>query len=248
MILESVRINRFLARSGLGSRRNVEKFITNGEVSVNGLVVRDLFYRVSDTDHVEYMGQSVQLPKSYRYIALNKPEDVVVSRKSNLFEKGVFELFKEDADGLLYAGRLDKMSRGLILFSDDGNFIQQMSHPSFKTPRLYHLKLKAFLSVDIKSVCRSFLEGIQDDSELLKAEFVDLKPQGSNIFSMDVILQSGKKRQLRRMCDQVGFEVVDLFRYGIGKLRIDTMNLESGQWRLLTPAELTLLDFSVDPK
>lgn len=236
--MEVMRINRFLARSGLGSRRKVEQFIKDGLISVNGEMISDLFCRVSMNDVVEYQGRRLQIPEKHRYIALNKPRDVVTSRKTGRNEKGVFEFFNDTSNGLLYAGRLDKMSRGLLLFSDDGHFIQRMTHPAHKVARFYELKLKAFLSVDISAVKNSFLNGIEDDGELLIAQSVDLRPQGSNIFIMNVVLQSGRKRQLRRMCDQVGLEVVDLCRYGIGDLRIENMNIESGQWRELTTEEL----------
>ncbi len=241
---EGIRINRYLARSGLGSRRKVEEFIKAGEVFVNGEVIRDLFYRVREGDQVVFRGSPVVFPETFTYIAMNKPPGYVVSRRTGMEEEGIFVLLGDEARedrGLLYAGRLDKMSRGLLLLSNDGEFIQRMTHPTHKLPRHYYLRLRAFIRLEAKAVERSFLEGIEDDGEILKAIRLNLRPQGSNTFLMDVSLESGRKRQLRRMCDQIGFEVLDLQRYGIGRLYLDDLKIEEGKWRCLTPAELGLL-------
>ncbi|MCB1174852.1 MAG: rRNA pseudouridine synthase [Leptospiraceae bacterium] len=248
MILESdsMRINRYLARCGLGSRRKVEELIRNGLILVNDQVCTDLSRRIVPADRVLFEGQRLALPDTYRYLAFHKPVDVIVSRRTGQAEKSVFDFFGDTSRGLVYAGRLDKMSRGLLILSDDGSFIHQLTHPGHKVPRHYRLQVHSESALDVEHVSRCFIEGIEDQGELLQASqmritTLDTESPFSYRYTIDVTLHTGRKRQLRRMCQLCNLEVLDLFRYGIGDLRLAELNLASGQWCALQRDELDKL-------
>ncbi len=235
------RINRYLAACGLGSRRAVEELIHAGRVLVNGVLVERLDLRIAPQDSVLVDGRAVA-PRSSggaaaRYIAFYKPVDCVVSRSAQGAEdRTIYELLPPEMRDLHYAGRLDKNSRGLLLLSDDGDFIERATHPSGKIIKRYRVRLARNLRLPSAELRRLFLRGVQDEGELLRATAVAALDERGREF--DIALAEGKKRQLRRMFRAVGVQVDDLLRYAIGALSLEQLGLLPGRTASFRPEDL----------
>ncbi len=149
---KEIRLNRFLADAGLGSRRKVEELITTGLISVDGEICRDLATMVDPAKtKVLYQGKELSKEKDFHYLLLNKPRGYVVSRADEYSRKTIYELLPEFAAQLSYAGRLDKESEGLILLTNDGELIQKLTHPTQKIEKVYRVVID-------KKLLRSQLE------------------------------------------------------------------------------------------
>lgn len=249
-----MRINRYLASAGLGSRRSVEDLIRAGKVQINGIQINDLGTRVQHGDQVFCDGAPVQPDTQEIYLALNKPEGYVVSHKVHPGQKSIYELVPEKFKKCNYIGRLDQDSCGLLLFSNNGDFIQRYSHPSHKLTRVYLVQV-ASTPLNLETLRKQFLAGFEDAGEFLQATSLELATRSSSLpgwpdqwqTGLRVGMQSGRKRQLRRMCAALNLEVLELERIAIGLLQLDEMDLARGALRLLTPEELKLLGWNSTP-
>lgn len=235
------RINRYLAACGLGSRRAAEELIRAGRVSVNGVATDRLDLRIAPGDVVQVDGRVVA-PRSAngagaRYVAFYKPVDCVVSRAAQgANDRTIYELLPPELRDLNYAGRLDKNSRGLLLLSDDGDFIERVTHPSGKIIKRYRVRLSRNLRMPPAELRRRFLRGVEDEGELLRA--LEARPLDERGREFDIALAEGRKRQLRRMFRAVGVQVDDLLRYAIGSLSLEGLGLLPGRTANFRPEDL----------
>jgi 23S rRNA pseudouridine2605 synthase len=227
----SMRLNRYLASAGLGSRRSCEGIILAGRVSVNGKVMTDLATVVKGSDHVTVDGQGHQPEKLYT-LAMFKPTGVLCSRDAQGRRKTVFDLLPEDAPRLFYVGRLDMDSEGLLILTNRGELAQQLTHPSYKLPKIYHVELDR--DFDFALVPR-FLKGFLIEPGYAKAESVF--KLGNN--RVKIILTQGLKRQIRLMFLKFGYRVRSLRRMQIGDLTLG--NMKAGEWRFLSDFEIDKL-------
>lgn len=234
------RLNRFLSQAGLGSRRKVEsEFILAGRVSVNGHVNRVLHTRITPRDKLCVDGKQIRLPQSFRYYVLHKPKGYVVSSVPQKTQKTIYELLPANLHSLKYAGRLDKESRGLVVLSDDGVFIQFLSHARFQTPKRYRVALDRIpenLEDLTELPCK---QGIRYEDSLLRAEQVRIlssKARGKLKEKwIEIVLLEGSKRHIRRMMEALGLQVLDLYRYAIGNVDLDRMALPEKKYRSIKP-------------
>ena len=233
---ENYRINRYLARAGYGSRRGTERLILEGRVQINGAVSRELDARVGPGDLVLLDGRLVSLPGVSRYYAMNKPAGYVVSAREFPGSSTIYSLLPEDMRGLKYAGRLDRESRGLILLSDDGNFIQAATHPSRRLLKVYHVTLDQLPEETERDMQRSFYRGIEDRGEALRA--VRLNVLSREERRVEVVLGQGKNRQIRRMFAAVGARVTDLQRVALGHLDLRKTPIPEGKFISVQPEEI----------
>ena len=229
-----VRLNRFLAQSGLCSRREADDFITAGLVTVNGQIVTELGTKVRSTDEVKFNDSKVQGEKKV-YLVLNKPKGYVTSLEDPHADKTVMELVKGACSERIYpVGRLDKNSLGLLLFTNDGDITRQLTHPSLEKKKIYQVSLdKPLTRADMELIT----EGITlEDGEIYADEIAYV---GESKKEVGIEIHSGRNRIVRRIFEHLGYTVQKLDRvYYAG---ITKKNLKRGQWRFLTREEVDRL-------
>ncbi|HRY83899.1 MAG TPA: pseudouridine synthase, partial [Candidatus Cloacimonadota bacterium] len=153
------RLNKFLAESGLGSRRKVESLIQEGRISINGSVCRELATRIDpDQDEVRLDGEAIKAREKFYYLILNKPRGFVVTRSDEQGRRTVYDLLPEFAAAAIYAGRLDKDSEGLLLFTNDGDLVNRLTHPTFKVEKVYKADIDRKLSRNQLELLRTGVE------------------------------------------------------------------------------------------
>ena len=229
--VQMMRLNRYLASCGIASRRASEKFITAGLVKINGKVVTDLSAQVNEAkDKVSVEGKPVSFTVKKVYIMLNKPKGYVTTASDEHGRKTVFELLKT-RERVFPIGRLDLKSEGLLLFTNDGELAHRLMHPAFKVNKIYRVRLDRNFNPDDLS----FLEnGIELDGEMTspcKARFYT-----EALDRMELKIHEGKKNQVRRMYEALGYDVKALKRVRYGPLVLQ--DLERGQARPLSPTEI----------
>ncbi|MBM9499518.1 rRNA pseudouridine synthase [Leptospira sp. 201903071] len=227
---DGIRLNRYLADCGLGSRRKAEEWILKGLIEINGKQVTDLAVRVlSEKDVVSFRGKVVSPNGEPRQLLLlNKPAGYLCSHQDRFHEKTVFSLLPEEFKNYKIAGRLDLNSRGLLLLTNDGDLAQKISHPSNGSEKEYLVWLK--FDPGEKEIQASFRKGILDAGEILRAKMVKLVPGKDCVYR--VILGEGKKRQIRRMFHSLGTHVLDLQRIRVGSIQLEKLNLPEGKYLL----------------
>ncbi|WP_061280229.1 pseudouridine synthase [Leptospira interrogans] len=225
-----IRLNRFLADCGLGSRRKTEELIQKGHIEINGKRVTNLGTRIDpEIDVVSYLGDVVKpIVESKKILIFNKPIGYLCSHVDRFHEKTIFSLLPSDYKNFKIAGRLDLNSRGLLILTNDGALAQKITHPSNGSEKEYLVTLKH--DPGEKLIQAAFQKGILDAGEILHAKMVKLVPGKKCVYR--VILEEGKKRQIRRMFRWFGVSVVDLQRIRIGPLKLEKFNLEEGQYLL----------------
>ena len=229
-----MRLNRFLAQSGLCSRREADDFITAGLVTVNGQIVTQLGTKVLPTDEVKFNDSRVQGEKKV-YLVLNKPKGYVTSLDDPHAGKTVMELVQGACTERIYpVGRLDKNSLGLLLFSNDGDLTKQLTHPAFRKKKIYQVSLdKPLTRADIDRIA----EGVtREDGEIFADEISYVK-----VYKQEggIEIHSGRNRIVRRIFEHMGYAVKKLDRvYYAG---LSKKNLKRGQWRFLTREEVQRL-------
>lgn len=226
-----MRLNRYLAAAGFGSRRACEEFIRAGKVSVNGHFVTNLATAVEPGDDVRVGGKPARVAMSVT-LALHKPRGILSTRSDELGRANVFDLIPGHFGRLFHVGRLDKDSEGLMLLTNDGDLAQRLSHPSHTIEKEYEVLLdKEFDSADAPKL----LKGLTIEGG--RGRFVRLHVIGPR--AIKVVLKQGIKRQIREMLFRVGYDVKRLMRIRIGGLQLGA--LRAGQWKQLSSRELEQL-------
>lgn len=234
--MEELRLQKYLAQCGVSSRRGAEQIIQEGRVTVNGTVVTEMGIKVKKGDKVTVDGQLVKQEKSKYYILLNKPSGVLSSVKDDRGRDCVVDLI-EGIDARLYpVGRLDYDTTGLLLLTNDGDFMQRVTHPSFEIWKTYQAVVKG---VPTETDVKRFVEGIMlDDGKTLPAVLDVVGYKGSNAI-VEVSIREGRNRQVRRMLERIGHPVNSLKRISFGSLELG--DLKPGKWRHVKPEEIARL-------
>lgn len=231
---DEMRLNRFLAQSGLCSRREADDYIQAGLVTVNGVVVSELGTKVKPTDDVRFNDERIQGEKKV-YLVLNKPKGYVTSMDDPHADKTVMDLVKNACTERIYpVGRLDKNSVGLLLFTNDGDVASQLTHPSLEKKKIYQVTLdKPLTRADMERIA----EGITlEDGEVYADE---IAYASENKKEVGIEIHSGRNRIVRRIFEHLGYSVQKLDRvYYAG---ITKKNLKRGAWRFLTREEVERL-------
>jgi 23S rRNA pseudouridine2605 synthase len=226
-----MRLNRYLAQSGVASRRAAEEVILAGRVSINGAICTELSCQVAPTDSVKVDGKLVR-PAEPIYVLLNKPADYLTTRSDDRARPTIYHLLPKHLHQLAHVGRLDLDSEGLLILTNDGELTLRLTHPRYKLPKEYLVTLdREFDMADVPKVKRGvFLsEG--------RARFDSLTKLNSR--QVRVVLTQGITRQVRRVFAAIGYKVRRLQRTKIGPL-FDTA-LKPGEYRLLRSAEVAKL-------
>jgi 23S rRNA pseudouridine2605 synthase len=225
-----LRLQKFLAEAGLGSRRHCETLIQQGKVFVNFRPVTVLGTKIDpDHDRVTVASQPVMVERKV-YIALNKPAGVLCTSRDTHDRKRVHDLLPASMPRLFTVGRLDYDTEGLLFLTNDGTFSLRLTHPRYKMPKTYAVEIRGALTEAERA---RLLAGVHCDGERLRAE------QVTGTTKLQVVLREGKKRQIRRMLAAVGHPVVRLTRLTIGTIELG--KLKQGQWRYLTNEEVRSL-------
>jgi 23S rRNA pseudouridine2605 synthase len=227
-----MRLNKFISLCGFASRRAADELIKEQKVSVNGEIVQDLGRQIQESDLVEIEGKKLSLPQKTTVIAFHKPAGCVCTCKDPQKRQTVYDFLPPGYKGLKYIGRLDLQSRGLLLFTDDGELAHRLTLPKYKILRHYLVWTDSPVK---KSDAEQLIEGIDlEDSIKGFAEAVFFE-EGC----IELVLSEGKNREIRKMMAAIGYEIEDLQR--IAYADIDLGDLASGDYRELSDKEIQLL-------
>ena len=234
---ETVRINKFLASTGTWSRRGSEELIDAGRVRIDGEVVREQGVQVDPERHVvEVDGKRVE-PSPTRWIALHKPPRVVCTRSDPRGRPTVYEHLRPEHRELFHVGRLDLMSEGLLLLTNDGDLAQELLHPSSEVRRRYEVTTHGELPADLASVLEA---GVQLEDGIARAERVRVRPgSGPRQHVVDLTLREGRNREVRRLMKTLGITLDALRRVAFGPIELG--RLPRGRWRDLSAGEVRSL-------
>ena len=234
--MAEVRLQKFLAESGVASRRKSEELIEQGKVKVNGRVamIGDKVDPKKDT--ITVSGKKIVKTKTFTYVVLHKPRGFITTMNDEMDRKCVAELIK-DVPGRVYpVGRLDRDSEGMLLFTNDGAFANAMTHPTKHVPKTYRVTVRPSISEDQITALTQGV--IIDDRKTAPAEVRVLTKEEGRVV-LEIILYEGRNRQIRKMCEEVGLEVARLKRTAIGSIKLGM--LKQGAWRNLTEDEVRKL-------
>lgn len=233
---EKIRLNRFIANSGLCSRRDADEHIRNGLISVNGKVVTDMGTKVSGSDDVRFRNKRLTAEKKV-YILMNKPKDYVTTVEDPHADRTVIDLLGEDFPERVYpVGRLDKATTGVLLLTNDGELAGKLTHPKYQRKKVYHVWLDRH--VDKNDLFR-LTEGIELEENLTIAADAVSYADPDDRSQIGIELHSGQNRIVRRMFEALGYQVKKLDRVYFAGLT--KKNLKRGKWRFLTDKEVSML-------
>ncbi len=232
---DEMRLNRFIANAGVCSRREADKYIAAGIVTVNGKPVTELGVKVKSTDDVRFDGRRLTAEKKI-YLLLNKPKDFVTTTDDPHADKIVMDLIKNACDERIYpVGRLDRNTTGLLLFTNDGDLSKRLTHPSHNMKKIYQVSLDKPVTMNH---LQQIADGIElDDGKVHADEISYINQEAKNEIGIEI--HSGKNRVVRRIFEQLGYRVKKLDRVYFAGLT--KKNLPRGKYRFLTDKEIQYL-------
>ena len=229
---QEIRLSKYLADCGVWSRRKCGDLITSGRIKVDGQKITDLSFKVPKTSKVLLDGKLVE-PQEKIVIALNKPPGYISTASDEFGRKTVLDLVKNIKVRLYPAGRLDRDSRGLIILTNDGELVYNITHPRFMIPKTYRITISRNIS---KKDMSALLNGINIDSRKLKPTDVKIVKTTPSFQMIEVQIHEGRKRILRRVMTYLGYEVLDLKRIKIGGFELG--NLKEGRYSVLNKGNI----------
>ena len=235
---EQMPLNKFIAHCGVTSRREAIPFIKEGKVTVNGIIVTEPGQKVSGHDIVVFNGKKLFVTKNRVYILLNKPKDYITTTNDPQKRKTVLELIRHATTERVYpVGRLDRNTSGVLLFTNDGDLTQKMTHPSFGIKKVYEAKLdKPLTKADFEKI----INGIKlEDGEIHADVLAYADAKDRSIIGIEI--HSGRNRIVRRIFEHLGYDVKALDRVMYANLT--KKNVERGKWRYLSEKEVRLLKY-----
>jgi len=234
-----LRLQKYIAQSGICSRRAAESLIREGKVLLNGTRIAQIGESIDpNIDTVSVDGELLR-PKAKQYFIFHKPIKVLCSRKDPVGRSCFYELLPGSMRHLFYAGRLDYYSEGLMVLSNDGAFSNCLTHPRYGIEKRYRVRVRQ-LEHPESFVRRIVEEGIEDEGELLRAQAAEITHRDEQNIHLDLVLLEGKNREIRRMIHAVGAKVTRLVRYQVGPLKLDSM--KPGKWRAFNQKELQFVE------
>lgn len=230
----AIRLNRYIATSGICSRREADDFISAGLVSVNGKVITELGTKVLNTDEIKFNDSVVRSEKKV-YILMNKPKGFVTTIEDPHADKTVMDIVKSACSERVYpVGRLDKNSVGVLLITNDGDLTKQLTHPTYLKKKIYQVALdKPLTKADMEQLAKGVT---LEDGEIFADE---ISYVGESKRDVGIEIHSGRNRIVRRMFEHVGYKVQKLDRVYFAGLT--KKSLKRGAWRYLTPREVAML-------
>ncbi len=232
--VETIRLNKYISQSGLCSRREADTLIAKGKVSVNGKPVLEVGTKVLPKDKVQVSGKTIK-PERKAYVLLNKPKDFITTMTDPEGRKTVMDLIKTASDQRIYpVGRLDRNTTGLLLFTNDGELAEKLTHPSYMIKKIYQVDLDKPLT---KEHFKQIQEGLTLEDGPVKVDEIAILDKERQILGVEIHL--GRNRIVRRIFEHLGYDVKRLDRVMYGPLT--KKDLPRGKWRLLDEKEIVML-------
>jgi 23S rRNA pseudouridine2605 synthase len=232
---EPMRLNKYIANSGLCARREADELIKNGYITVNGVKVTDMGVKVKPSDNVEYKGKKIS-PEKKVYILLNKPKGYVTTVKDPHAPDTVLDLVRDATGERIYpVGRLDKSTTGILLLTNDGDLAGRLTHPKYEVRKVYHVFTdKEVTRHDMEKI----VEGVELEDGTVSADAISY-PDPDDHMQVGLEIHSGQNRVVRRIFEKLGYNVRKLDRVSFAGLT--KKNLQRGKWRFLTLKEVSML-------
>ncbi|ADQ19017.1 RNA-binding S4 domain protein [Leadbetterella byssophila DSM 17132] len=233
-----IRLNRYIANSGICSRREADDLIESGQITVNGKTITEMGYQVKKTDVVKY-GRKILNPEKLVYVLLNKPKDFITTTEDPEGRRTVMELVAKAGPERIYpVGRLDRATTGLLLFTNDGELAEKLSHPSNEIRKIYQVEIDKPLA---KEDFEKLIEGVELEDGFIKPDQVSIVTPDQQVIGIEI--HSGKNRVVRRIFEHLGYEVTQLDRTTYAGLT--KKDLPRGNWRFLTEKEVIRLKYMI---
>ncbi|MBP5300458.1 MAG: rRNA pseudouridine synthase, partial [Victivallales bacterium] len=234
---KGMRLGKYLAMAGIGSRRSCEGYIQEGRVTVNGEAVTEPGTCVTEADDVRFEGKPISLADRTKvYLMLNKPVGFTCSARDVHAKNLVYQLIPERFGRIFTVGRLDRDSEGLLILTNDGEFAQRLTHPSHQIYKRYYVECGGRYTTSVR---RKLMDGMYDNGEFLQALNVEQLSVQHGFCKLIFTMGEGRKREVRRLCKDVGLRVELLRRVGVGQLELDPQ-LTPGSWRIMSPRDCEL--------
>jgi len=231
-----MRLNKYIAHAGAASRRKADELTQNGNVKVNGVVVKELGYDVKDGDAVEVNGALIKPSGSKIYIMLNKPKGYITSLKDEKGRPVVTDLITDIEERLFPIGRLDYDTSGLLLLTNDGELANKLMHPKHGVIKTYRAKVSGVLSNERAARLRN---GVDIGGFVTSQARVEVIKQAEHYAIAEILIHEGKNRQIRKMFSAVGNKVMELERVAVGEIYLG--RLKEGHYRKLSKSEVEYL-------
>lgn len=231
-----MRLQKYLAGCGVASRRTCEEYILQGKVMVNGTVIRELGTKVTEEDVIVYDNQIISLEKTYAYYVLNKPVGYITTVKDEKNRPTVLDIMEEIEERIFPVGRLDYNTSGLIILTNDGALTYALTHPKHQVDKTYHVKVKG--RVDNVSI-EKLQTGVVIDGRKTAPALVKVLEKREVATKLSITIHEGRNRQIRKMCEAIGHNVIKLTRDSIGEITLEGLPL--GKYRELTKKEVAYL-------
>lgn len=238
--MEELRLQKYIAEAGIASRRKAEQLIQEGRIKVNGKIVTELGTKINpDKDVVEYNGEQVNKSKEKVYILLNKPIGYVTTVKDQFDRDTVMDLLKGLKIRVVPVGRLDMYTSGALLLSNDGEFVNKVTHPSHEIEKTYNVTVIGQVT---KEEVETLSKGVEIDdngkkyvTKNARVKILNIDEE-KNLSRIQITIHEGKNREIRKMCEAIGKKVLALHRSKIGNIGVKDLQL--GKWRYLTKREV----------
>lgn len=232
-----MRINKYLAQSGVASRRKAEELITSGKVKVNGKVTTNLATDIKSTDIVSVENRTLHMNNNFVYYKLNKPKGYVTTVSDEKGRKTVMELMRAVHYRVFPVGRLDYDSEGLLIMTNDGDLTNILTRPSSEVEKTYTIHIESGIT---KDEIKKLTEGVDIGDVTTKPCSIELIEYGEKLSKLKVKISEGKNRQIRKMFESIGKNVIFLKRTQIGEIRLG--GLSRGEYTALNGKEMKYLN------
>ncbi len=233
--MEEIRLQKYIAKSGVASRRKAEELILEGKIQVNGKTITELGTKVNpEKDIVTYNGKRLKIEEEFVYILLNKPIGYVTTVKDQFGRDSVLDLVKIK-EHLVPVGRLDMYTSGALILTNDGDFVYKVTHPKHEIEKTYTVTIKGIVKNEEVEMLR---KGVKIEDYTTKPAKVKIlkTDEEKNISRLEITIHEGKNRQVRKMCESIGHKVLALHRSKIAGIGVKDIPL--GKWRFMKEKEI----------
>ena len=227
-----MRLNKYIASCGICSRRTADEYISEGRIMVNGKIIKEPGYTVESNDKV-FFDKKLIHPVKHQYYRFYKPAGYITTHDDEKNRKTVYDLIPKELHHLKPVGRLDKDSTGLLILTNDGNLINELTHPSAKVPKLYRVKINGKIS---NNDIEKMYNGIEIEPGKIAYAQIDPIEVNNESSVMEILLYQGLNRQIRKMFEFLGFEVISLKRIQHATLNLD--GLKRGECKPIKPQQI----------
>lgn len=229
---QKVRLNKYIASCGFCSRRKADEYISAGKVMVNGKIITELGFIISVKDRVIIGNEQIK-PQTLTYIRYYKPAGYITTMDDEKGRKTIYDILPEEVQNLKPVGRLDKDSTGLLILTNDGDFINEMAHPSIKVPKVYRVIAQGKLNLNDLVLME---KGIEIEKGQIAFAFSRIIEFDNKNTVLEMVLYQGLNRQIRKMLDSLAHPVISLKRLSMGP--VDLQGLKKGQFKYIKPKQV----------